>query len=121
MASFWTLIFALCCLPFDLVLSNPLPGVKGSWKSKERQRAKAKEALGLSSRAQESICTTRDAIVSSAPLKNIWAGLTGPETASVLKWLFHQKDLNLTKAADAGEWDNSVYVQELAKVVRVIY
>ena len=121
MASFWTLIFALCFFQFDLVLSNPLPDAKGSWKSKSRQRAKAKEALVFSAAAQESICTTRDAVVTSAPLKNIWAGLTGPETASVLKWLFHQKELNLTKAADAGEWDNSVYVQELPQVIHAPY
>jgi len=31
-----------------------------------------------------------------APKHNVWGGLTDVETASVLGWLFHQKDLNLT-------------------------
>jgi primary-amine oxidase len=44
-----------------------------------------------------------------APKKNIWTGLTDPEAASVLSWLFKQADLNLTAAKDAGDWDNTMY------------
>lgn len=48
-----------------------------------------------------------------APRKNIWAGLTDPEAASVLSWLFDQIDLNLTTTAKAGDWDNVMYVERM--------
>ncbi|KAJ5745952.1 membrane copper amine oxidase [Penicillium odoratum] len=48
-----------------------------------------------------------------APKKNIWTGLTDPEAASVLSWLFEQTDLNLTLSKDAGDWDNTVELVEL--------
>jgi primary-amine oxidase len=43
-----------------------------------------------------------------APKSNIWGQLTDDEAASVVAWLFAQKDLNLTISEDAGAWDNSV-------------
>lgn len=49
----------------------------------------------------------------AAPKKNIWSGLTDQEAASVTKWLFQQKDLNLTTTDKAGEWDNTILLVEL--------
>jgi hypothetical protein len=43
-----------------------------------------------------------------APKTNVWMGLTDRETASVTKWLFQQKELNLTRSDDSGDWDNTV-------------
>lgn len=48
------------------------------------------------------------AITASKP--NIWSSLTDDEAASIAQWLFSQPSFNLTATADAGEWDNSVYV-----------
>jgi primary-amine oxidase len=39
---------------------------------------------------------------------NIWLGLTGPEIASVVSWLFEQQDLNLTTSKEAEQWDNKM-------------
>jgi primary-amine oxidase len=43
-----------------------------------------------------------------APKPNIWGQLTGDEAASVIAWLFAQKELNLTVSENATSWDNSV-------------
>ncbi|KAJ5139695.1 membrane copper amine oxidase, partial [Penicillium atrosanguineum] len=48
-----------------------------------------------------------------APRTNIWTGLTDPEAASVLSWLFDQTDLNLTTTSKAGDWDNTIQLVEL--------
>ncbi|KAJ5587639.1 uncharacterized protein N7459_003404 [Penicillium hispanicum] len=48
-----------------------------------------------------------------APRQNIWSGLTDPEAASVLSWLFKQPDLNLTTTKEAGNWDNTIELVEL--------
>lgn len=45
-----------------------------------------------------------------APKQNVWDSLTNDETASITQWLFDQQDLNLTKASEAGDWDNTVFV-----------
>ena len=110
MAAFWTFLLFLCCLQFDSTFAKPVPEPKSAWLRKAHRHRKAKQAEEVKRATQESACVSRDAAVSDAPKSNIWQGLTGPETASVLKWLFQQKELNLTKSADAGEWDNSVYV-----------
>jgi primary-amine oxidase len=44
----------------------------------------------------------------TAPKPNIWGQLTDDEAASVVAWLFAQKDLNLTVSENATSWDNSV-------------
>ncbi|GAA5820220.1 hypothetical protein JCM3770_006065 [Rhodotorula araucariae] len=49
-----------------------------------------------------------------APHKNVWAGLSTDEAASVVAFLHKQKDLNLTAAADAGAWDNLITIVEVA-------
>lgn len=45
-----------------------------------------------------------------APKQNVWNSLTDDETASVTQWLFAQRDLNLTNASEAGDWDNTLFV-----------
>lgn len=53
-------------------------------------------------------CSTSQAISITAPLDNVWAGLSDAEAVSVVAWLFGQESLNLTETEDAGEWDNTV-------------
>ncbi|GAA5855142.1 hypothetical protein JCM9279_001967 [Rhodotorula babjevae] len=48
-----------------------------------------------------------------APRKNVWAGLTTDEAASVVAFLHNQTALNLTAAADAGSWDNIITTLDL--------
>jgi hypothetical protein len=54
-------------------------------------------------------CAVPEPQTITAPKLNIWGSLTDDEAASVASYLFSQTSLNLTAAADAGEWDNSVY------------
>jgi primary-amine oxidase len=50
----------------------------------------------------------------SAPLENIWKGLTNEEVVGLLGWLYDPaQGLNLTLNDDAGAWDNTVGVTEL--------
>ncbi|KAJ3749653.1 copper amine oxidase [Lentinula detonsa] len=49
----------------------------------------------------------------SAPYANIWQELTNDEAADVIAFLHNQTNLNLTAAADAGSWDNSVMRVEI--------
>jgi primary-amine oxidase len=53
-------------------------------------------------------CTVRDALNIEAPKENIWGELSGPETATIVAWLFAQKELNLTTVENAGSWDNTL-------------
>ena len=48
-----------------------------------------------------------------APHYNVWSGLTSKEAADVTKWLFAQKELNLTVSENATEWSNSILLVEL--------
>ena len=48
-----------------------------------------------------------------APHHNVWGELTSKEAADVTKWLFAQKDLNLTVSVNATEWSNSILLVEL--------
>ncbi|PYH71223.1 membrane copper amine oxidase [Aspergillus vadensis CBS 113365] len=52
-----------------------------------------------------------------SPKKNIWGELTDVETASLVQWLFHQPELNLTAADDAGEWDNTILNPYYAEIL----
>ena len=49
----------------------------------------------------------------TAPYKNIFNSLSNDEAASVIGFLHAQESLNLTKADDAGSWDNSIMVVDL--------
>ncbi|GAA5905162.1 hypothetical protein JCM6882_000397 [Rhodosporidiobolus microsporus] len=49
-----------------------------------------------------------------APHKNVWKELSHDEAEDVLQFLFKQEELNLTAQADAGSWDNTVGVIDLA-------
>jgi primary-amine oxidase len=53
-----------------------------------------------------SCASTAPSVTASKP--NVWAPLTETESASVVKWLFEQKDLNLTSYANASAWDNTM-------------
>ncbi|KAK0543019.1 hypothetical protein OC846_006302 [Tilletia horrida] len=48
-----------------------------------------------------------------APEDNIWASLSDDEAAGVIGFLHNQTALNLTKADDAGAWDNMISVVDL--------
>lgn len=48
-----------------------------------------------------------------APHYNVWSGVTNKEAADVTKWLFAQKELNLTVSENATEWSNSILLVEL--------
>ena len=48
-----------------------------------------------------------------APHQNVWGELTSKEAAGVTKWLFAQKDLNLTVSENATDWSNSILQVEL--------
>ena len=57
--------------------------------------------------------TTASTPSTIAPKLNIFAPLSNDEAAAVIAFLHNQTDLNLTAAADAGPWDNSIMVVDL--------
>ncbi|GAA6019560.1 hypothetical protein JCM10207_003744 [Rhodosporidiobolus poonsookiae] len=50
----------------------------------------------------------------SAPHKNVWKELSHKEAESVVTFLFKQEALNLTGIDDAGSWDNTIGVIDVA-------
>jgi primary-amine oxidase len=58
-------------------------------------------------------CVVQNAQTTDAPKKNIWGGLTGEEASGVVSWLFAQPELNLTASEKAGNWDNTMYVDQV--------
>ncbi|GAM43125.1 hypothetical protein TCE0_047r17683 [Talaromyces pinophilus] len=82
----------------------------------ERSALKRVAKPRVSRRTNESASSSStDACATSivAPKQNVWNSLTDDETASVTQWLFNQRDLNLTKASEAGDWDNTLLLVEL--------
>lgn len=53
-------------------------------------------------------CVIQNAQDTTAPKKNIWGGLSGPEASSVVAWLFSQPEFNLTQSENATNWDNTM-------------
>lgn len=103
-----------CFLTVALLVSNAaaLPGTKWA-PAAQRAKAQGRKALGASfdKRAMHqprSECQMTNATQIKAPKSNIWADLSKTETASVVKWLFGQSDLNLTVTDEAGPWDNTL-------------
>ena len=68
-----------------------------SWRYQKDVRRRANEELGTGNaiNSTQLICQN-PAPLARAVKQNVWGGLTDVETASVLSWLFAQKDLNLT-------------------------
>ena len=107
------LAFVLCvCLAFS-ASARPQPRPKAAWVRGARKRLAKSRNLNLKRQFNGSECVETAPADFKAPKKNIWSGLTNREAADVAKWLFHQKDLNLTVSEDAGEWDNTVLLVEL--------
>jgi primary-amine oxidase len=78
---------------------------RSAWKRIAKPRASQQ-----TNKSANSSSTTTCATPIVAPKKNVWNSLTDDETASVTQWLFDQRDLNLTKASEAGDWDNTLFV-----------
>lgn len=96
-------------------LSAPSPDPKAAWVRQGRAR-KAASKIGrrwsneTSAPPTVNSCSNSEYTKTLAPKVNVWGGLTDVEAASVTQWLFAQSELNLTVSDDAGEWDNSMYV-----------
>ena len=98
-------------------LSAPSPDPKAAWVRQGRARKAASKIVRRWSNetsAQPTVnsCSDSDYTKALAPKANVWGGLTDIEAASVTQWLFTQTELNLTVSDDAGEWDNSMYVNQ---------
>ncbi len=102
----------LLLLP-SFVLSRPSPLPKSAnfrnWRIKNGMNKQTKRWTNDTSTA-EPACAAASAQTVAAPYSNVWSSLTDDEAASVAAWLFSQPSFNLTKAEDAGEWDNSLLV-----------
>lgn len=101
-----------CLLAVALLVSDAAAMFQAPW-AKQRARVHGRKALGASidkrtTRHHKEECEIKNATDIQAPKLNVWADLTEPEVASVLKWLFGQPDLNLTVTEEAGSWDNTV-------------
>ena len=95
----------------SLGLARPQP--KAAWIRGARSRLAKSSHLNSKRYVDGSACTNAGPADFRAPKHNVWSGLTNREAADVTKWLFAQKDLNLTVAEKATEWDNSVLLVEL--------
>ena len=96
------------------ILAEARPRPKAAWIRGARARLakssninRAKRTLG------NSTCHEAAPPDFNAPHQNVWSGLTSKEAASVTKWLFAQKELNLTVAENATDWTNSILQVEL--------
>lgn len=87
--------------------SFPRPDPKATWVRQGSSR-NSPRMLQKRSSISSSSCIESNTTVIKPPKDNIWDGLTGEETASVVRWLFQQTDLNLTTTDKAGEWDNTM-------------
>lgn len=96
------------------VLGRPSPDPKSAWvrkggRGKRQLHAALKQSAEVRRDVNETAsCTEALAAPIKAPKANIWGQLTNDEAASVVAWLFAQKDLNLTVSDNAGSWDNTV-------------
>jgi len=111
---FYTTLGALLSIVPTLLEGAPTPEAKATWvKSGRGHRVipydsrQAKRQYSNYTTPEAPICGDAAAAV-TAPVPNVWEGLTDQEAASVAYWLFDHSNLNLTKSDDAGEWDNSV-------------
>lgn len=94
-------------------LSSARPQPKAAWVRGARARLAKSSKWNHKRYVNGSACIETSPPDFVAPKDNVWGGLTDVEAASVTKWLFGQRELNLTRSEDAGEWDNSVLLVEL--------
>jgi hypothetical protein len=99
---------SLLGLPY-LCVSRPEPKSANfrAWRLKNGLNGQTKRWSNDTSSVRSS-CAAPGAHAITAPKTNVWGSLTNDEAASIAVWLFAQSSLNLTVAAEAGEWDNSV-------------
>lgn len=93
-------------------LSFTTAAPKAPW-VKQRAKGQARRALSAAMEKRDSNsstpeCAEREALLTTAPKTNVWAGLNGEEASSVVHWLFAQEELNLTVMEDASSWDNTL-------------
>lgn len=108
-------LLLLCCL--DVVNARRRIDQDEKWLRKAVRRHQLSQSQKRQTDDPSSQCAEKTAATLSAPKTNIWWGLTQEEIAAVTKWCFAQKSLNLTKAADAGEWDNILYAPRTRNTV----
>jgi primary-amine oxidase len=106
---------ALLLLLFaDFVTSVPRPAPKSAnfrnWRAKNGLNGQTKRTTSWNQSRTTSSCATPVTQAIAAPYFNVWSSLSDDEAASVAKWVFSQPSFNLTSTAEAGEWDNSLYV-----------
>src|SRR3569833_2272115 len=97
---------ALACMGIALIISadTPLASLRGELRSprtveashhRRMQRSVERNRDDSAANSTKLLCQTAAPAV-TAPKANVWGPLTDLETASILEWLFHQKELNLT-------------------------
>ena len=105
---------AIVVILLGTVLVEARPRPKAAWIRGARARLAKSSNLNRLKRATEnSTCNEAAPADFTAPHQNIWSGLSNKEAASVTKWLFAQKELNLTVAENATDWTNSILQVEL--------
>lgn len=107
-----TLLFGLLWQDVAARTSKAYKGGRGRGKKLIHDAVRrSSEARVTRDDTKESVaCAEALATPIKAPKPNIWGQLTGDEAASVIAWLFAQKELNLTVSENATSWDNSVWV-----------
>lgn len=113
------LVRALCAC---LLASSGLPTLAtasrppaSSWGPSRRGHPELQQGASLHSlrQAGASTCAERTPNDFQAPKANIWHGLTVEEATAVTRWLFEQRELNLTAVENATSWDNTIDFMQL--------
>ena len=106
-------LLGLVSLSLLLFSSLGLARPKAAWMRGARTRLAKSSHLSSKSYVNGSACVKNAPADFQAPKNNVWHGLTDVETSNVTKWVFHRKELNLTVARKAHEWDNKILLVEL--------
>ena len=76
----------------------------------ENRRLTGRQYGALNHTTTPQLCSSQ-APKTTAPKENVWAPISGPDTAAVISWLAQQAELNLTIptiTGTNGTWHNSV-------------
>ncbi|KAL8363430.1 hypothetical protein RB601_009280 [Gaeumannomyces tritici] len=121
----WLVFAILACLLIQGAHARPSGGRRHTGyhgrrlrRGAPRPHARAGSGSGDHARhepRQEGTCAPSPPASIKAPKRNLWAQLSEQEVGSVVDWLFRQRGLNLTRAEDAGDWDNTIISVEVMR------
>ncbi|GAA5827592.1 hypothetical protein JCM11251_001748 [Rhodosporidiobolus azoricus] len=96
-----------------LTATSALAAPKYKWMNEPKQRYKSQNKQWATP-AHYNLTDIPGTPTVHAPKKNVWKELSHDEAESVVQFLHKQPELNLTVGEEAGAWDNTIGVIDLA-------